>query len=218
MRITTPLLLIAILMLSGGCVSTQVRSHTDTNYSNHIISSVAVLAISEDIGLSEALEKSIMEGLVEHGARVVRSTDLLPPTREYEIDKIKTTLLSKGITNLLMVEVIGSNQTSQVVGYQSYGQAYGTAYGSAYSIGNTTYANVSGSSSSNTTSYAVNRYKRNTVTTSRLYDVSTSDTIWTAQTETEAGGLLFVSDSSTGGSLAASIIDELVSKGHLVKK
>ena len=115
MRITTPLLLIAILMLSGGCVSTQVRSHTDTNYSNHIISSVAVLAISEDIGLSEALEKSIMEGLVEHGARVVRSTDLLPPTREYEIDKIKTTLLSKGITNLLMVEVIGSNQTSQVI-------------------------------------------------------------------------------------------------------
>ena len=66
--------------------------------------------------------------------------------------------------------------------------------------------------------FALQEHRRNTVSTSQLYDVSTSDVIWKAQTETEAGGALFMSDDSTGGNLASSIIDELVAKGHVIVK
>ena len=46
------------------------------------------------------------------------------------------------------VDVGGTVQSSDIVGYQSYGRAYSSASGTAYSVGNTTYVNASGSASS----------------------------------------------------------------------
>jgi hypothetical protein len=157
MRAASSTFLILVLILNTGCVTTQVRSYTDTKYSDRIVRAVAVLVISSDVGLSEATENSIGKSFTEKGVRFVRSTDILPPTREYEIDELKSAFLSQGIDSLLIVEITGSAQSSQTVGYQSYGQAYGTASGSAYSVGNTTYGNASGSSSSNATSIRLAR-------------------------------------------------------------
>ncbi len=218
MRIVLSLIIISAVILITGCVSTQVRSYSDVNYANRMVKSIAVLAISKDVGLSESIETALGKSFTDKGVRFVRSTDILPPTREYDADEVKSALLSQGIDSLLIVEITDSGQSSEIVGYQSYGQAYGSASGSAYRIGNNTYANISGSSSSNSTSFAIKRRSRNTASTSQLFDVSTNDIIWKAQTETEAGGKLFMSDDSTGSNLANGIIDELVAKGHLAVK
>lgn len=146
----------------------------------------------------------------------MRSTDIIPPTRTYSTDEIKEALLSRNIESLMIIDVGSSNQSSSVIGYNSYGRAYGSASGSAYSVGNQTYVNVRGSSTSNTSTYAVRRFDRNTVTYSKLFDVSSDEIVWSAQTETKAGGAFFMSNGSTGGSLSSTIIDELVNKGHVV--
>jgi hypothetical protein len=198
-----------------GCVSTQVKSHTDIKYATHQIKSIAILALSDDVGLSDAIEKNLTERFSAIGVKTVLSQDILPPTRQYTMDEIKDTFISRGIHSLLIVDVGGSIQSSDVVGYQSYGRAYGSAYGNAYTVGNTTYAYASGSASSTNTTVPIRKFQRDTITYTTIYDVASTDVIWVAQTETKAGGALFVSDTSTGNDLASNIIQELIKNGHL---
>lgn len=117
--------IVLITLYCSGCVTTQVRGYTDTKYSTYKVRSVALLAISDDIGLSEAIENSLSENFASKGIKTVRSTDIIPPTRTYEIEEIKAAFQSRGIKSLMIVEVGASAESSQVVGYQSYGYAYG---------------------------------------------------------------------------------------------
>jgi hypothetical protein len=215
MKITYLVSFVLIAFYCSGCVTTQVRGYTDTKYSSYKIKSVALLAISDDVGLSEAIENALVEKFESKGIKAIRSTDIIPPTRSYSMDEIQEALTSRGLKSIMIVDVGGSAESSQIVGYQSYGYAYGTASGSAYNVGNTTYVNASGSTSSNTSSYAIRKFKRDTVTFSKVYDVSSTEVVWAAQTETKAGGALFMSDGSTGGNLSETLINDLIDKGHI---
>lgn len=48
--------LLALLTIITGCVTTQVRSYTDNRHSAYLVNSIAILAVSDDIGLSESIE------------------------------------------------------------------------------------------------------------------------------------------------------------------
>ena len=209
------IIILAVIVGCLGCVSTQVKSYTDTKYTTYQVKSLAILALSDDVGLSEAIENSLAEKFSAIAVKTTRSSDILPPTRAYTVDEIKDAFTARGFYSLLIVDVGGTTQSSDVVGYQSYGRAYGSASGTAYTAGNATYVNTAGSASGTTTSYAMRSFKRDTITYTKLYDIASTDVIWVAQTKTKAGGALFMSDNSTGSDLASNIINELTQKGHL---
>jgi len=217
MKIIKHFAMFIIILIAAGCIKTQVRSYTDTKYTSYQIESVAILTISKDIGLSSAIEDSLSKMFTEANVVSVKSRDILPPTRGYSEEEIRNAFLSRGITSLIVVYVGGSSQTSQVIGQQTFGRAYTTASGSAYSLGNNAYGNATATTTSSESSFPIVGHKRDTIADTKLYDIASGNVIWTAQSETEAGGSLFMSDTTTGNNLANKIGESLKSKGHLAK-
>jgi hypothetical protein len=212
--------LFSSLLVTSGCVTTQVKGYTDSKYRGAIIGSVAVLANSQDVGLSEAIESGLESSLKQYGVRTVRSQTILPPTRAYTEQEIRDSLTGNGIAALLIVNIAGSETSSETIGYNTFGTATATTYGSAYATGyNSAYYSGSTGITGSSQTYAVKRFDRNTIASSTLYDVQTGDVMWTSNSETKAGGALYMSDDTTGGDLAESIVKSLAESGHFgVKK
>lgn len=188
----------AVLFISG-CISTHVRGFSDRDYRGYKIQKVAVRAPNAGFSFGETLETSMVKQLQAKGVKARSFLKSFPPTREWTNQEISTELMKDGYDSIMYINLIGSDTSTQTIGYIHNGNAY--AYGNM--------ATYSGSSTPMT---AISRY---TSTRVKIYDVKNAKVIWVGDSSTNAGGLLYMSDETQADSIATEITTALQESGHM---
>jgi hypothetical protein len=91
--------------------------------------------------------------------------------------------------------------------------AEATSSGNAMVMGNMIYGSGMSSGYATTTAKAVYRYSRAVTFQARLSDPETSRKFWVGSGQTQTGGSLFMGDATSAADAAASIFNDLQTKG-----
>ena len=195
-------LLAVILVLplfNTACVTTQVNGYTDNDFRGHKIKRIAVRAANANFAFAQILENDMMAEFKDEGIEAASFLALFPPTRDLTNEQVARALRAKGYDGIMYINLLGSDSKATTIGYINTGSAY--VYGNS--------ASFSGTSTAMT---AIRRY---TSTRATLYDVASGHKIWIADTNTNAGGLLYQSDDTQAESIAEEIVDSLHKSGHI---
>ncbi|OOZ68818.1 hypothetical protein [Solemya velum gill symbiont] len=204
------LFIFAFATVLQGCVSSEVRDYSATPTPSYQVGKVLVQVSSPDLGLQQETENAFAKELNSRGVSTVLGNYVLPPLREYSEKEIEKKIKDHGIDNIIAISVGGSAFDSSVSFYQA--QSYTT--GTVRSFGNTAY----GSANTYTTMTPIRRVSRSTVSNAMLYEAKSGNPIWAGQAETQAGGLLFMADSTTANSLTTQFIAALEARGFVPPK
>ena len=204
-----------VLITTSGCVSTSVQGYTDPRYNTFTARKILVGGSGMNLAAEDLVEVSFKEKLNPIDVQVTGFRSIFPPTRNYTPEEFKKMLKASGFDSLLVVALVDDQTSTEIAGYRSSttGNVYGTYQSHGYGSG--TY---SGTGTASTTTHANKRYKRKTQTRATLYDIETGNIVWVGDTFTQAGGSLYMGDSTTVNSTVEEIINELVARGHLIEK
>jgi hypothetical protein len=195
----TLLIIIICLFAMTGCITTNVKGYTDTDYQKYAIKKVIVRAPNAGFEFGELLEKSMVEELEDEGIKAQTFIKIFPPTREWTNDQVAEILLSEGFDTIMYINLAGSNSSSSTVGYINNGNA--SVYGNSASF--------------NSYSTPVVTFNRYTETRIKVYFVKSGKIIWVGDTSTKAGGLAYMGDTTTTNSIAEDVVNSLKGNGHL---
>lgn len=139
---------------------------------------------------------------------------ILPPTRQYDEAQIRQAMAVHGIDGVLVVNVTGDTGVQQqYAGTVTNTNYSATSSGNAMVMGNMIYGNGMSSGTTTTTSGPVYHYSQAVVFQVRLSDPQTSRKFWVGSGQTKSGGSLFMGDATSAADAAASIFNDLQTKG-----
>jgi len=192
---------LAVLFMGvlAGCIITNVKGFTDNDYQGYRLKHMVVRAPNANFMFGDLLEKSMVVSLQARGIDAQSFMDMFPPTRKWTNEQITSELTGKGFDTIMYVNLVGSGEKSETVGYINTGNAF--AYGNSTSF--------------NSVSVPVIGRSRFTATRITVYDVATARTIWIADSNTKAGGAAFVGDKTQTDDIAKEVIKTLAESGHL---
>jgi hypothetical protein len=192
------LFLICIIFSLYGCASTKITGYSDPAYTSKTYQSTVVFA--SNVGLEKAaeLEGAICKNFEAKGIKCSPFQLIFPPTRQHSADSVFDIIREKGFDSILILTAGGDYSSSQVFGYQSYGNA--TAYG------NQAYGQAS--------SYALRSYSRQSNIRAVLVDGASRETAWLGDAKTEGQGMANVTDSAFNFSVSNKITSTLLAISH----
>jgi hypothetical protein len=191
--------LLVLPLATTACVTTQVNGYTDNSFRGHKVKRIAVRAANANFAFAQILEDDLVAEFKSDGIQATSFLAMFPPTRDLTNAQVAQSLKERGFDGIMYVNLTGSDTKETTIGY--------TNTGTGYVYGNT--ASYSGHSTAMT---AIRRY---TSTRATLYDVVSGDKIWIADTNTNAGGLLYQSDDTQAESIAEEIVTALHKSGHI---
>jgi hypothetical protein len=200
----------------AGCVTTSMQGYADQALPSHPVSHL-VAYVSGPIALRQELEQSVVEQARKHGVIAEDALSIFPPTRSYTDAEIRSQLAARHVDGVLVLSVGDSGVSREYAGTIFQGQSYGTyaGAGTINTFGNTANVSMSGnySGSSFGTATPMYRYSRTTQFQAKLIDPATSRTLWVGSGQVNAGGRLFVGNSTSASSSASAIFNDLAKKG-----
>jgi hypothetical protein len=210
--------LLANVFLLGGCVTTAMQGYADREAPSKPIRQIATF-VSAPGNLAAQIQSSITDEARKRGIGAQDALLIFPPTRSYSNAEIQTGLRRGGVDALLVINVGDTGVMQQYAGTIFQSQTAGTFSGSGTTtqFGNVATTNFDGSMNSRTmgTATPVYRYRRQTDFNARLVDAATGRNLWVGSGQTQAGGLLFVSDSTSASNSISTLFKDLDAKGLL---
>ncbi len=196
------LVLSIAIALTVGCASTNITGYTDPAYSSKSYQSTVIFA--SNVGLEQAsmLEGAICEKFQANGVKCSPFQLLFPPTRQYSAESVFEGLKQKGLQSIVILSAGGDNSSSQVFGYQNYGSA--TAYGNT--------------AQTQSSSYALRSYSRQSDMRIVLIDASSGDTAWIGDAKTKGQGLINTTDSAFNSSVVGKVVNTLLESPHFASQ
>jgi hypothetical protein len=208
-------LILAALTLSA-CITTSMQGYADREAPQHPIQRIALL-ISAPPAMATSLQSNFTDEARKRGLLAEDALTVLPPTRTYNDTEIKSALARDGIDAVLILNVGDSGIRKEYAGSFFYGNYSGTTNvtGVANSFGNTTNLSMTGNSygSMSGISTPTYSYSRQSAFQARLLDAATGRTLWVGSGQVQAGGLLFMANSTSASSAATAVFDDLHNKG-----
>lgn len=192
-----------LLIFLSGCIESKIESFTDPDYKD--LKFTKILVDLNAIPVTSRLKAGsiVMQRLKEAGYDAAPLTDILTPTRNYELVEARDKIASSGYEYVLVINVTGDTSSSALAGIYSYNTSNYNAYGNSVNSQGSTYTTPIIVSSGSTSLKAT------------IYDVKTGNTAWQASILTEAGGTAFVGNiNAIANSAMGSIIDRLKVDGH----
>lgn len=100
----------------AGCVTTSTTGFVDPGYreSGYEVSKVIVQVSGATMEETQIAEQKISEKFNAHGVQTVKFTDIVPPTREYTPEKIKTLIKKTGAKSLFAIYIVKDTVESYV--------------------------------------------------------------------------------------------------------
>ncbi len=195
-------ILIGVLFLTS-CVESDIESYTDPDFRGVKFEKIIVDVTSlPDTARIEA-SKEIFKRLRDSKFEVVDITQILPPTRSYTLEEIKTALENSGYENILRIIVTSDRSKSEFTGYLN------NAKGHASFDGNNIYGH------SQSFSMPITSHVGQTTTTAFIYDTKSLRIAWQANISTKASGKVFVGNvTAIASSVVGKVIDQLKTDGH----
>jgi hypothetical protein len=191
----------------GGCVTTSMQGYADLQPPAHPIQHIAVIA-------PPALITALAKEAGKRGVTLEDANVILPPTRQYDEAQIRQAMATHGIDGVLVVNVTGDTGVQQRYAGTTANTSYsGTSSGSAMVMGNMIYGNGASYGTATTTATPVYHYSRAVAFEARLSDPQTSRKFWVGSGQTKSGGSLFMGDATSAADAAASIFNDLQTKG-----
>jgi hypothetical protein len=191
--------LLVLPLVTTACVTTQVNGYTDNAYRDHKVYRIAVRAANANFAFAQLLENELVDEFKDKGIRATSFLAMFPPTRDWTNAQVTQALKQRGFDGIMYVNLTGADSQETTIGYVNTGSA--SVYG--------------GSASYRGHSTAMTAIRRYTSTRASLYDVASGHKIWIADTNTNAGGLLYQSDDTQAESIAEEIVAALHKSGHL---
>lgn len=205
---------LAVVMLSA-CVTTSMQGYADRELPIRPISRI-VAYVAGPGPLVSSIQSSIRDEAAKRGIAADDALLLFPPTRTYTDAEIRQVLATHSIDGVLIINVGDTGVMRQYAGTILQGQYTGSslASGTATRFGNTSTVSVSGTSVGRMTGTAtpMYRYSRQTAFTARLLESTTGRNLWVGNGQVNAGGLLFVGNSTSASTSVIAIFDDLQQK------
>jgi hypothetical protein len=191
----------------GGCVTTSMQGYADLQPPAHPIQHIAAIA-------PPALISALASQASKRAITVEDANVILPPTRQYNEAEIRQAMAAHGIDGVLVVNVTGDSGVQQRYAGTIANTSYsGTSSGNAMVMGNMIYGNGASYGTATTTATPVYHYSRAVAFEARLSDPQTSRKFWVGSGQTKSGGSLFMGDATSAADAAASIFNDLQTKG-----
>jgi hypothetical protein len=192
-------MLIAFMMLVGGCASTSIRSQADTAALRPYPRIMAFVSLA-DLGLRQDAETVFERELAQCNIECVPSHKLFFPSRQYSDEEAVQLISESSIDAVLIVTLSDTGTSSSYVPQQTYTQA------KAQITGNT----ATGSSTTTTSGgYSIEKPWANF--TAQLFDCQTGNVVWVASAST--GGNAYASGGTLVRSMADKTVDQLKKDG-----
>ena len=188
----------AISVGLAGCITTSMKGYADRSLPDASPRQIATL-ISAPTALANSLQAAISREAHNRGIISRDVLEILPPTRSYNDQEIRSALSREKIDAVLIVDIGDSGVRKEYAG---------SFFSGTYS-GGAGFGTISGSS---TPDYS---YHRQTAFKARLLEASSGRTLWVGGGQVQAGGVLFIGDGANANSTAAAIFDDLQRKGVL---
>lgn len=135
-------LMMLVLIFFSSCESTQVTSVVDPFYKGKIIKKLLIFGKINDLNTRAFIETRFSENFPYYDVMIIKSSELLPPTRDYTIEELKQIFQMNKIDAILIMSIEDLTETKeQVTIYQPY-QTRGNVYKSGtnqYQYNATTY-------------------------------------------------------------------------------
>jgi len=185
------IILIATMMMSA-CISTSVKGYTDNSHKNYKIKKIAIHPVNTNMHFTSLLEESMVDELEDVGVAAKSFSVMFPPTRQRTEKEVNEKLLEKGFDSIMHIHIGSSKHASSSSDLHLY---------DPYS-GGVSHTNIT-------------TFNRNTTAQIKIISVKNNEVIWIGDTQTAAGGLLYIGDESTTDSIAEDLIETLKEIGHL---
>jgi hypothetical protein len=201
--------------LLGSCITSSMQGYADRAPPFQPIRHIAAM-VSAPVAMAPGFQSSLSDEAAKRGVALDDALVLLPPTRSYKDDEIRRILTEAAVDSVLVVTVGDSGVQKEYAGTIFQGQYSGSSTydGSITRTGTGANIQMSGNSSGSYvgSSTAIHRYSRVTHFDAKLIEVATGRTLWMGSGEVNAGGKLFVGNSASASSSAASIFNDLAAK------
>jgi len=191
-----------ITFISYGCVTSNIQDYsfqrtiTSGETGKVTLKRIAIRVDSQsDIGLAQESQKELLEQLLPYGVEIVLWNDLMPPLRQYELREIFQIMQANRLDGFLRIR-------------------FGTGVYDERITGSVTHTHSDTYSSSSTVT-PLREFNRDTNSQATLFSSKDGSILWKANGETNAGGLLFMSDKSTASSVVGEYISALEKRGFI---
>ncbi len=210
--------IVACCALNGGCVTSSMQGYADRELPRQTVQRVAVY-IAAPGPLASQLHSSVQQEAATRGLSAQDMLAILPPTRTYSDAEMRQALVGSRVDAILVINVGDTGVVREYAGtFLSASYSGSSNYsGSAARTANSTDISLSGNSSGKIVGSAtpMYRYNRQTNFAARLVDPRSGRNLWVGSGQVNAGGLLFVGDSTSANNTARTIFNDLDSKGLL---
>lgn len=199
------LLLLVIIPLCS-CATTRTFGYLDPDYQNNYKISQIIVSF-KGVTLDEVfkLEDQMIQKLSAYNVKVIKYTEIIPPTKNYTDDERLNKIRESGADTLLVIDVARDSVSTYVP--ETYYQGRTTSQVNTF--GNDTYVSTYTSPGYTSGGYEVSAPIMFTV--SSLIDVQNGNTIWKA--ETSGSGSEFSSFSALLELTCDDIIVDMNDKG-----
>lgn len=188
----------------NGCISSETKSYTDPDYKTAIFDRV-IVNLNSLPGIAKVdAEKGVLQALKEAGISAVMISEILPPTRDFNVEQAKELVAQSGYDYMIALSMTGSDSSSTLA------SIYSTTYGTGTVNGNRIKGNAQ------TVSTPITIVEGKTSLDATIFDVKGERKAWSGSILTKADGTAFVGNfEAIGRSAMQSILDTLKAEGHL---
>lgn len=211
MRIVCTVAVMLVLVGLCGCVKTRVTGFTDRDFVGYRIQKVLVYAANVDFEHERMIEKAVVGQLAKKKIPADSYIESFPPTREWSFTAVTDELTKDGFDSVMFVNFGNSKFYYTSLGTTTTGNISNN--GTATTYGNNTRYN--GTTTYRTTTTESVRPDRVTAIRVDLYDIATCKPIWVGDCKTEAGGTLYMRDSTQINNFSKKLISTLKDSGHI---
>lgn len=196
-----PILAVLAFVLAS-CVSTKTTSYSDPEYREKAFNSICVYADIDDFETREIIESKLVKELKSMGVNAQKSTDILPPTREWSEEELKNRVMTEKVDCLLKVKLtktelidkMGRNSNTYVLSGE----------------------NAISSDKIKAITKAINANRSfNSDFQSELIDLKSNRLVWSANSNAKSSEAFSNTSNIVISSLVQDIAKELKEKGHL---
>jgi len=202
------ILLIGLILLNA-CAFTDITSFSDPKFAGRQFSSVMVVGDQMPLKDRMAAEDILVKAFENAGVRAVRGIDYLPPTRTITEELFQQAVAQTAVQTVLYLALV-DRTTSET--YMPPVYHPGTSYSTVNVIGNTAYVNTYTNPGYTTGGYTISKPKA--AYTSVLVEVTSGETIWTA--EASSRGNAFASFEQLTISASQETVKKLIADGLFV--
>jgi hypothetical protein len=173
---------VILALALAGCVSTTTTGFVDPQYRSYKVSSVVVRAKGATMEEAFAAEQKFAEKFDAHNIKVIKFTDLAPPTRNYTVEQEARLLKKSGADSIFTVYVAGRDSIERYVP-PTYHAGQTTSY--VNKIGNIAYVSTYTTPGYTTGGYSTS--KPIMAIFSSLIDLRNGNNIWQAEGRSSGG-------------------------------